>query len=67
MFRRFIRKISGKFFRNYGRKEIPNANNINNAFEQASKKDLKKLGNNWSEVTKKLDKFTPNIKRKFLN
>ena len=29
----------------------------------SSKRDLKKLGNNWSEVTKKLDKFTPNIKK----
>ena len=32
----------------------------------SSKKDLKKLGNSWSEVTKKLDKFTPNIKKKYL-
>lgn len=30
------------------------------------KSDLKKLGNNWSEITNKLDKFTPNIKKKFL-
>ena len=32
----------------------------------SSKKDFKKLGNNWTEVTEKLDKFTPNIKKKFL-
>lgn len=30
MLRRFIRKISGEFFRNYGRKEIPYSDNIKN-------------------------------------
>ena len=33
----------------------------------ASKKDVKKLGNNWKKITSKLDKFTPNIKKRFLN
>ena len=32
----------------------------------SSKKDFKKLGNNWTEVTEKLDKFTPNIKKNSL-
>ncbi len=33
----------------------------------SSKKNIKKLGKNWNRVTNKLDKFTPNIKKKYLN
>jgi 2-aminoethylphosphonate dioxygenase len=33
----------------------------------ANKKDIKKLGNSWKKITHKLDEFTPNIKKNFLN
>lgn len=40
MFRRFIRKISGEIFRNYGRKEIPNAESIKNGVKLLEKNGI---------------------------
>ena len=33
----------------------------------ANKRDIRNLGNNWKKITSKLDSFTPNIKRKYLD
>lgn len=45
---------------------LENSNKSNGCLYVAKKKDTKKLGNTWIEVTKKLIKNTPNIKKKDL-